>query len=306
MRYELAPYHRNVSDAEYIADLQRVAQELGRPSPTMEEYGHYGKYHPSTIWRRFGGWRKALQRAGLRVQHFNGGVPVEECLADVKRVAQQLGRNTLSQTEYRQLGRFSAKPIIRHFGGWAKAMEEAGLGPARTYRFSDEQYFANMQRMWEILGRQPRYAEVAKPFSAISAGAYEGRFGSWRKALEAFVAWVNQPQADTDAHQDALAGMRDENCASTEAMDTKVKDPRGPRTAPLRLRFLVMQRDGFRCCLCGRSPALDRSVILQVDHVVPWSKNGPTILGNLRTLCEGCNLGRGNLDCRDAADSWRT
>jgi 5-methylcytosine-specific restriction endonuclease McrA len=32
-----------------------------------------------------------------------------------------------------------------------------------------------------------------------------------------------------------------------------------------------------------------------VDHIVPWSKGGETILENLRTLCSKCNLGKGNV-----------
>ncbi len=35
-------------------------------------------------------------------------------------------------------------------------------------------------------------------------------------------------------------------------------------------------------------------VELHVDHTVPWSKGGETVLGNLRTLCSDCNLGKSN------------
>ena len=56
------------------------------------------------------------------------------------------------------------------------------------------------------------------------------------------------------------------------------------------LRYRVMQRDGFRCVLCGRS-AKD-NVQLHVDHICPVSKGGKTELSNLRTLCQDCNLGK--------------
>lgn len=57
------------------------------------------------------------------------------------------------------------------------------------------------------------------------------------------------------------------------------------------LRYDVMQRDGFRCVLCGATTKED-GVKLHVDHITPISKGGRTELSNLRTLCERCNLGK--------------
>jgi 5-methylcytosine-specific restriction endonuclease McrA len=56
-----------------------------------------------------------------------------------------------------------------------------------------------------------------------------------------------------------------------------------------------MRRDGFRCCHCGRSPASTPGVELNVDHIKPWSEGGETELGNLQTLCDACNQGKGSL-----------
>lgn len=56
------------------------------------------------------------------------------------------------------------------------------------------------------------------------------------------------------------------------------------------LRYDVLKRDHFRCVICGRSA--DDGVILHVDHIIPVSKGGKTEIGNLRTLCEDCNLGK--------------
>lgn len=57
------------------------------------------------------------------------------------------------------------------------------------------------------------------------------------------------------------------------------------------LRYDVMQRDGFRCQLCGATAA--DGYKLHVDHIIPVSKGGKTEMGNLRTLCERCNMGKG-------------
>ena len=46
----------------------------------------------------------------------------------------------------------------------------------------------------------------------------------------------------------------------------------------------------------GVSPAKDKNVELHVDHIKPWSKGGETILENLQTLCQKCNLGKSNIE----------
>ena len=61
------------------------------------------------------------------------------------------------------------------------------------------------------------------------------------------------------------------------------------------MRFLVMQRDDFKCRICGTSPALKPGMILEVDHIVPWTVGGETVMENLQTLCEPCNGGKSNL-----------
>lgn len=65
------------------------------------------------------------------------------------------------------------------------------------------------------------------------------------------------------------------------------------RLVTAKLRYEIIQRDGGRCCICGRSPAED-GVKLHVDHIIPVSKGGKTEASNLQTLCESCNLGKGN------------
>jgi 5-methylcytosine-specific restriction endonuclease McrA len=68
---------------------------------------------------------------------------------------------------------------------------------------------------------------------------------------------------------------------------------------PSGLRYEVLKRDGGRCVLCGNSKK--DGVKLHVDHILPRSKGGKDTLDNLQTLCQPCNLGKGNRDNRN----WR-
>jgi hypothetical protein len=58
------------------------------------------------------------------------------------------------------------------------------------------------------------------------------------------------------------------------------------------VRSKVLARDRYRCRDCGISA--DLGAVLHVDHVIPISRGGSSDLGNLQTLCQECNLGKGN------------
>lgn len=66
------------------------------------------------------------------------------------------------------------------------------------------------------------------------------------------------------------------------------------RQVPLGLRFRVLNRDRFRCVKCGAAPATDPLCSLHVDHKLPCSRGGKTVIDNLQTLCAKCNLGKGD------------
>ena len=58
------------------------------------------------------------------------------------------------------------------------------------------------------------------------------------------------------------------------------------------MRYDVLRRDNFHCVRCGRGK--EDGVKLHVDHIVPVSRGGKSVMGNLQTLCEDCNCGKGN------------
>jgi len=64
------------------------------------------------------------------------------------------------------------------------------------------------------------------------------------------------------------------------------------KTISKRLRVLILQRDGFRCKMCGKT---SRETTLEVDHIIPLSRGGTDSLDNLQTLCVDCNKGKSDL-----------
>ena len=216
MKFEINEYHRNTSDKELIIDLKSVAKLINKETVTLGDYNEYGKYHASTLTRRFGSWFTCLELAGLRPSRSRIGI-------------------------------------------------------------SNEEIFEEIERVWVLLGKQPSYSSM-RDLSIYSIGTIEKRFGGWRKALIAFQNYMNDDEVQID---DTATSSREKHSTS--------------RTINLRTRFIVLQRDGFRCCACGASPANNPGVQLQVDHIIPWSKGGETTLDNLQTLCSECNLGKSNM-----------
>ncbi len=185
--------------------------------------------------------------------------------------------------EYNEYGRFHSSTLTRRFGSWFKCIELADLSPSRSKTgISDEELFEELEKVWVKFGKQPSYAQM-RDFSMFFIGTYEKRFGGWRNALSAFVNYINGNNIDEQDSNDTEQDSREE-------LEHKTS-----RTINLRLRFRVLQKDNFKCCACGASPAKDPSVELHIDHIIPWSKGGETTIDNLQTLCSKCNLGKRDL-----------
>ena len=195
----------------------------------------------------------------------------------MQNVSQKHGLSAMSMREYSQYGRFDCSTIIRRFGTWNKALEMAQIGLKNKF-WTEEELFENLEHAWIMKGSQPRRRDMDdKGLSKISSGAYLRCYGKWSEALKHFATYLNQteslklePQEKASLHQ------------------TK-------RDINLKLRFLVMKRDNFKCCACGASPAKDSSVELHIDHIIPWAKGGETVIENLQTLCSKCNLGKSDI-----------
>jgi len=304
MKFELNTLPRNCSKEEIIAEIQRVDALVGKSTLTTKDYDKYSKMCSSTVRRRFGGWEKALITSGLghkysgikvsvKMQQQSKNLTDDDVLNELRRIAEKLGQNFVTQENVNSYSEIiSASTVVYRFGSWEKGLQRAGLKNSPGYRrkFSDEEYFENMLNVWTQYGRQPKYGEMNKSPSMISPKTYENHFGTWRKALEAFVERMNKKE-DSEPEQMSKKEAKELISAEITKYSVAVEDRRG---ISLGLRYKVLSRDKFKCVKCGASPSTDTACILQIDHVIPFSKGGKTVLENLQTLCGNCNLGKGN------------
>ena len=297
-----------------LAEIRRVAALVDTPHIPQAVFNRLAKASSSVIRRRFGTWEKALDRAGLR--HRYSGAPIskkllsdgrqaftdEQLIRELRDVALKVDGAPVTIEVFNRHGGANAETIRRRFGSWWKALAMAGIPISNLgKRYSEGDYLENLLNVWTHYGRQPSYGEMDRPPSRIPSGAYEARWGTWRKALRAFVDQVNadlhegrqrpisvppgDPPPHTGTRLSTTSTRRNGGLSGSTEVDR--------RTISLGLRYEVLRRDRFRCSLCGASPASRLGCELHVDHVVPFSRDGKTVSANLRTLCSDCNLGKG-------------
>lgn len=314
IKFELNEYKRELSDDEILNDIKNVAETLGVDYISISTYKKYGKYSQTAIQHHFGTWKNAVSKVGLRSERNPNELKLisdEEYYQDLQKVANLINSDTVPYEAYKKYGKFSAEHIFNRFGKWNTALQKAGLkgtGFSKD-KITEQQCFDEIERIWILLGRQPTNTDIIKRgISIYSIDTFKRRFGGWRKALEAFVKYINSSDnldsATNKEHNNP--GVLNECIENVQTNDKEIINKKNisnsvenkhktSRNINTRLRFKVLQRDNFKCCACGASPAKDPSVVLHVDHIVPWAKGGETVIENLQTLCSKCNLGKSDM-----------
>lgn len=316
-----------------VEDLQRVSA-LSQDEPfTIDVYLRNGRYSASHIKRQFGGWREALGQAGLGDRYVGPAITERmkaqvgrtmtdsEILDRIRNVAAVLGKASLSGADIEANSEVTQSQMYRRFGSVSAALKRAGVEQVNHgRRYTEDEIFENLLNVWTHYGRPPTALEMDRSPSTVGKNAYLHRYGGWRKALKAFVERANSEADDSrarDSDEETSPGTvpnGEPRSSAASINDIGTQQPASPiaarpravrptptnvqpedrRDPSIGLRFKVLQRDRFKCVLCGDHPARNAECVLHVDHLTPWSKGGKTREDNLRTLCATCNVGRGN------------
>jgi hypothetical protein len=217
-------------------------------------------------------------------------------LDELEKAAKHFNYIEFGRRDFDKIANISSSTVRKHFdGSWIKGLEalkkclqQKGLDLSpRPYApnrvLSDKELFNEMERIWSKIGQRPSRTEWEVSEPKVSYNTYKKRFGGWTNACLKFIEYkmggsilvdVKPPEADkpkSDKNSDKVAIGR---------------------SVPLKIRLKVLDRDAYRCILCGRSPATDIGVRLHIDHKMPFSKGGNSRIDNLQTLCQDCNLGK--------------
>lgn len=255
--------------------VPRWIKQHGRFAPCPPPYGLLLYLRKTPMLPDLRRWGSAMK---FKLENHSRNTSDIELLDELRRIASLLNKATVTIDEFNDHASFHSTTLSRRFGTWMAALDAAGLLRTRNLNITNEALFENLATVWLKLGRQPKYQDLTREHSLYSSGTYENRFGTWRKALEAFVEWANSEEPNVQPNEKPV----------------EILTKRGPRNINWRLRALALMRDGGRCQLCG-AEAKDGAK-LHIDHVIPWANGGETKLANLQVLCEVCNIGKSNIE----------
>lgn len=93
-----------------------------------------------------------------------------------------------------------------------------------------------------------------------------------------------------DLKKSVFDNVDDVENESEDLSISQIKQIEGGRFFKGALRQAILKRDGYRCVLCGKSPA--DGVRLEIDHIIEFEDGGKTTYDNGQTLCGDCNKGK--------------
>jgi hypothetical protein len=111
-----------IQEVELIDDMKLVAKSIRNQALTLADYDVFGKFGSATICKRFGGWNKAKEKAGLNVTRRYGQTD-EEYFENIFSVWQNLGRQPKYQEMVAPLSKISISSYERKFSTWRNALE---------------------------------------------------------------------------------------------------------------------------------------------------------------------------------------
>lgn len=310
MNFVLNDYKPFLTDEEILSDIKQVALNLNVDYISINTYKKYGKFSQCAIQNHFGTWKHTLSLANLRTERTSKELKLisdEEYFSDVRRVANLLNSETVKYNDYKKYGKYSAEYIFKRFSSWKDFLVRAKLKPTgfSKEKIPDEDLFAEIERMWIELGRQPTSTDIIKTnIFKYSIDTFKRRFGGWRKTLEAFISYINlEGRTSSLEISDSRQEIQKEVIMEKSSDDTAdIANKRSKKSVHIttrsvnaRFRYQVLKRDHYKYCSCGASPAKGSAVELEVDHIIPWADGGETVLDNLQTLCSICNNGKSNI-----------
>jgi hypothetical protein len=168
--------------------------------------------------------------------------------------------------------------IRRRFGGWGKALQAAGFR-AHSSKPDPRDMVAAFRNCWQEQNSVPSYLQFSDyleklnyPFRTKTCVRFFGGLGRLARLIEE-VDLGTLPESKLYEHH--------------KPVRRRLYDAVRPK-----VRLAVLKRDNYRCVKCGASPNDDKSIRLEVDHIVPGSRGGLATMENLQTLCSSCNQGK--------------
>lgn len=175
--------------------MQKIAHDLGSTRLTRENFFRRSGMARAEYEKYFDSWTDACCAAGLQTGWTIDNLAKkafsrEDCLIELHRVAELLGRTDISSKTFSKHARFTSKVIFRQFGTWKDAMAAAGLELTNKSKMDSapptkDECISEMQRIARLLGQTYLTIDMYNKHANINSQRVSKTFGSWRIALAA-------------------------------------------------------------------------------------------------------------------------
>ena len=144
-------------------------------------------------------------------------------------------------------------------------------------QYTKEYLLSELIRAYKLLEYSPTQEFIDFNPDFPSRNAYRRQFGTFSEAMiEAGLPLCPQGAANPNHPKNPNHPL--------------YKTPKKQAAPSLKLRFKIFNRDNFTCQYCGRT--IKDGIKLEIDHILPVSKDGKTTSKNLITSCFDCNRGK--------------
>lgn len=124
-------------DASLLDEIRRVSKRIPGEKFSRVQFNELSRVHSSTLEKRFGSWRKALEAAGLALRSDTSNLrrSPEEVVKELKRVAAIVGTSELTKALFEQHANFKLRSVVAPFGTWSRGNRtlDTSLSPAKMY-----------------------------------------------------------------------------------------------------------------------------------------------------------------------------
>jgi len=180
---------------EIISAIRGAAAALSTNRLSIPMFHKQTGVAQSAVLRHFDSWSDACDAAGVSCGPTRENlvprrrVSKEECIKEMQRVANLIGQNQLSTTEFNRLAQFTSKPVISRFGSWQKALDTAGLAACEKAKLdkplSVEECVNELCRVARMLSTRTLTQRVFDEHARFSSYRVVRACDGWLSALTA-------------------------------------------------------------------------------------------------------------------------
>lgn len=171
----------SIPKCDFIAEFKKVKKLLGHV-PSSEEMSTHGSISPSSYRRIWGSWSAFLKDMGESFQERN--ILDEELVKEYLKLKKVLKKDSLTQKDMNEFGKYSSSVYERRYGSWTKFLISVGDKPNVNIGISKKDLIDDYFRIKGELNKIKLSANDIKTYSKFSLSVYINRYGSWSNFLK--------------------------------------------------------------------------------------------------------------------------